>query len=208
MYRTIRNSDSAVTAQPFTPASSTDAVLAATTDRPYFAEGHALIILDVENLMLSARDLGMAIDFAALQEALVTQNAPTPVTCHAVYTGDDANNRLADALAAMGWCVTVRPPILTGPPQHRRRHSNSDTWFAFLVADLLRRDEATSVVLGTGDGQLGLDLARCVRAMAPGCAQIMTLSLPGSTSRLLNSRVSREIDRNLEIGRDVLRTLY
>lgn len=189
------------------PCRADSAVLAAATDRPRFGPAPALIVLDLENLMLSARDLGMAIDFAALRAALLGPATGTAVVCHAVYTGGDADNRLAEVLAAMGWHVTVRPPIVAGPAQRPRRHCNSDTWFAFIVADLVRREDAGAVVLGTGDGQLGLDLARCLRALVPGCAQVMTLSLPGSTSHLLDSRRSHEIDRNLEIGRDVLQAL-
>lgn len=171
------------------------------------AAAGALVLLDAENLVLSARDLGRSLDFVALREALRADGAPDPI-CHAFYSSGRHDIPLSGYLAARGWQPHARPPIVRRQGEGRAAHLNADTWFAFGAAYLATTIPCGCIVLGTGDGLLGLDVARCLRSLVPTCRTIATLSVPGSTSRLLDSRTAVEIDLNIELGRDVLRPLH
>lgn len=172
---------------------------------PHRLSGHVLLVVDAENLALSARDLGTALDLKALKDALLC-NGQRRIDCHAVYSESIRDRPLAAHLLQRGWHPTPRPPIKRQPGN--REHCNADNWFVFAVARLLSMVHFDGVILGTGDGLLGLDVARCIRALMPKSPHIATLSFPNSTSRLLDARRAPEIDSNILIGRDALRSLH
>lgn len=161
-----------------------------------------LVLADVENWVFSARDLGLHLDFEGLGR-LLCQNLPR-ADLHGVLSVPaqmaQATQRQA---AAVGWIAHSRPIIAT----RTGRHANADNTFAFQVATLLERTAADALILGTGDGALGLDVVRAVRSEFPHCRFVATLSVAGATSRLLDARSAPELDANFELGRDVLHPL-
>lgn len=155
-----------------------------------------LVVMDVENLHYSARDLQGRVDFPALA-AMIRASSPA-ADLHAVLSVDPATADAARAQAAdAGWTGHMRPIITTG----LHRGANADTTLAFVAGFLVARTRPDMVVIGTGDGGLGLDIARKVREAEPDCRTIATLSFPHSTSQLLRGA---EIDHNLHLGEDVL----
>lgn len=157
------------------------------------------VILDAENLVYSARDYDLHLDFVHLAR-LLRQRFPR-VEMHAVVSvrPDEVSATRRDAERA-GWVGHARP-IVTTP---RNRCANGDVTCAFIAATLLGRLKADTLLLGTGDGPLGLDIARAARSSFPGCRQIATLSFKATTSHLLESENAPEIDANLHLGGDVL----
>ena len=158
------------------------------------------VVLDAENLAYSARDLGLRLDFAALARLL--RNRFADIELHAVVSvpPDQLDATRADA-DRTGWTGHPRA-IITTP---RRRCANGDVSCAFVTAAVLARRRIDTLVIGTGDGPLGLDVARGVRANFPNCRRIATLSVAQSTSNLLRTAHTVELDANLILGRDVLR---
>ena len=186
---------------PATPGRSHDCLPAATGDFAALARARRVaVILDAENLVYSARDYDWRLDFVRLGQLL--RRHFRRVEMHAVVSVApdqvDATRRDAERV---GWVGHARPIVTT--PRHRC--ANGDVTCAFVTATLLARFKADTLLLGTGDGPLGLDIARAARTSFPSCRQIATLSLKATTSRLLNRENAPEIDANLYLGQDVLR---
>jgi hypothetical protein len=156
-----------------------------------------LVVADVENIAYGGRDLGLNVDFGKLADCLRSGLA-TPAL-HAVFSAPPRDDRIHKLLSAFGWT-----------PHHREivgRHTNADVAVGFHAAALIARTKPDTCVIATGDGELALDVAQGVRAAFARCALIATLSLAGSTSRLIDARCTRHIDINLEIGRDVMQAV-
>lgn len=77
--------------------------------------GRILLLVDAENLVLSARDLDVALDFEALRAAFARYDR-RQVECHAVYSQDIGDGPLAVHLVRRGWHPTPRPRSSACPP--------------------------------------------------------------------------------------------
>lgn len=165
-----------------------------------------LVVADVENWAYSARDLGLRIDFAELAR-LISQNV-IGTSLHAWFSISAENASLALQFYDMGWFAHPRSIIKHDDSLGGRQHANADVWLAFGAAVALQSTNADGCVIGTGDGALGLDIARGIRTEFPACTTVVTLSVAGSTSRLLDAKEASEVDGNLEIGMDVMYPLY
>ncbi len=164
-----------------------------------------LVVADIENWAYGARDLGFEIDFAALGRLLKAKLKR--VALHAFFSAADGDDFVTNQLAQLGWEPHPRA-IIQRPAQFGGAQSaNADLAIAFGAAKLLGHKRADAVLLGTGDGVLALDCARAIRTNFRKCSTVGTMSLTGSTSRLIDARVAREIDVNLEIGLDAMRSL-
>jgi uncharacterized LabA/DUF88 family protein len=166
---------------------------------------NVLVIADIENWAYGARDLGFEIDFAAL--ARLFKGKLKRPSLHAFFSAVDGDDIVADRLAQFGWEPQPRA-IIQRPAQFgMARSANADLAIAFGAAKLLGHKRVDAVLLGTGDGVLALDCARAIRTNFKKCFTVGTVSLSGSTSRLLDARVAKEIDVNVEIGMDAMRPL-
>lgn len=163
--------------------------------RAFQSCARVLVIADVENIAYGGRDLGVSVDFALLAERLRASLADPAL--HAVYSAEPHDRQIAELLAVSGWTPHQREIV--------GRHTNADAAIAFQAAALIARTGPDACVIATGDGGLALDIAQGTRATFDHCGLIATLSLAGSTSRLIDARNTKHIDVNLEIGRDVMR---
>ena len=158
-----------------------------------------LVVLDVENLHYSARDLGFRLNFSDMSKLILAANPSSALHAVLSVVGAMAEQTRAQAAAA-GWIGHMRPIITSG----FQRGANADNIFAFVVGHTVALTRPDFVVIGTGDGALGLDIARKIREVEPECRSIATLSFAHSTSVLLRAEHADEIDQNIFIGSDVL----
>jgi len=166
---------------------------------------NVLVVADIENWAYGARDLGFEIDFAALGRLIKAKFKRASL--HAFFSAAYGDDIIANRLAEFGWAPHPRA-IIERPAQFGiARSANADLAIAFGAAKLLGHQRADAVLLGTGDGVLALDCARAIRANFKKCGTVGTVSLAGSTSRLLDARISKEITANVEIGMDAMRPL-
>jgi hypothetical protein len=161
-----------------------------------------LVVADVENLAYGGRDLGLQIDFAALASLL--RAATKRPSLHAFFSADEGDVVIAERLTACGWTPHSRAIIQHTTQIGRTRSANADLAIAFGAAKLLGHQRTAGVLLGTGDGVLALDCARAIRTNFKKCTFVGTMSLAGSTSRLIDAQLAREIDVNIEIGMDAM----
>ncbi len=164
-----------------------------------------LVIADIENWAYSARNLGYEIDFAALSDLLKAKFKR--VSLHAFFSAAEGDNVVSVRLTQLGWEPHARAIIKRSHQFGPTQSANADLAIAFGAAKLLGHKRADAVLLGTGDGVLALDCARAIRANFKKCDAVGTMSLAGSTSRLLDARVANEINVNVEIGLDAMRPL-
>lgn len=146
-------------------------------------------LIDLENLVYGARDLNFRLDLAALTETLCSVSSDCVL--HAVFSdwaGDASPRR--DELEERGWCVHINPI-----------GTNADSMLLFVAGKLLSSSPAEIVLYGSGDGDLVSMLSTFAHLDR---REVMTLSLPGSTSQRLDARHNPVISHNIEIGRDCL----
>lgn len=160
-----------------------------------------LAILDLENLSISAKKLGYRLNFRRLHDALFYH--AMDLDAHAIFSRESGDERLVYALSRCGYEPHPRD-IVHFPGGNRPCLANSDSRMLFETGRLTANHVADTLLLGTGDGELGDEIAQGVRSNFGLRWSVVTLSLAGSTSRRLSAVSNSAIHSNLAIGRDVL----
>ena len=157
------------------------------------------VVLDVENLTASAHNLGREFDYCALHAAMKAAGSRPEV--HAVFSRQSCDER---------WVSYFREcDIIPHPRQVKRivthngvrETTNSDVTIA-VICGLVTARQPDELVLGTGDGQLALDIVESLLAHSPRL-RIVTLGVPGSVSSALRSE--SRIHGHLTAGVDCLK---
>jgi len=177
------------------------------TDLSAIRARRVLVLLDEQNLSISARNLGWELDYRLLAELI--RSTARGAELHLFTAADAHDHHTARRFQQLGYVAhvkTIRHVYLPGG--RHRSDSNVDNLFSFRAGLLTARTTCETVVLGSGDYGLAGELAGAItdrdtdRTLA-----ITTLSLPGSTARDLDARKNPFITANLEIGLDVLKSL-
>lgn len=159
------------------------------------------VFLDIENLRGGAQDLGYWVSFAALADQL--RQACRFVALHAFYSCEPGNDAWTQHMQRCGYRTHPRDIETIQTRQGELRLANSDSRLLFLAGHLLTDSTADLVLIASGDGDLVCELAAGIQSL-PRPLPVLTLSLPGSTSRRLDVRTNRRLSANLELGADVL----
>ncbi len=166
---------------------------------------NVLVLLDLENLHYSARDLGYAVDLPGLAKCLL--RASRRCMLHAFVSAETADtDTVSRQYGAVGWELHVNPIEEVRTCRGVERLANADNLLLFSAGLLLSRSRADTIVVGSGDGHLVVSLARGI-AELPRRRQLATLSLAGSTSARLEAGRNRLITANVELGLDMLHLL-
>jgi hypothetical protein len=166
------------------------------------ARREVLVLADVENLSHGAADLGHALCYQTLGRLI--RSASGSADLHAFFSRERGDETTVRRLTRDGWCAHPRDIEVADTARGRRRFANSDHAIAFGAGLLATQHRYTAIVIGTGDGALGCDLATAIRRHRDQDVPCLTLSLPGSTSWRLDAAANGNIDGNIEIGRDCL----
>jgi hypothetical protein len=163
-----------------------------------FSTGRVLAILDDDNVRISLRKLGFALSYRTLR-ARLSESAPEVDAWVALSDNDGAVAR-GRYLEQRDWKVVQVPRqtvLHRGVPTVK---ANVDHELAFLAGRLSAKDSFDIVLLGTGDGDLAVAVARCLREYTT--ASIVTLSVPGCSSHRLTDPVL--FSERLFVGRDLV----
>lgn len=163
-----------------------------------------LVIVDDQNLQLSAKALGHKVSYRSLGTLL--KRTTRTASLHTVFAqhADDPRRSLYFQLA--GWTPHSRAIERVRTHRGMETRANADNLMVFLTATLASRSRADTILIGSGDGDLACDLATALQQL-PTRRQIVTLSLAGSTSYRLDANRNSAIAANVELGRDCLRPL-
>jgi hypothetical protein len=163
-----------------------------------------LVLVDDENLRISARELGYRLSLRRLGERL--RQGSACCSLHGFFSRDPGDERRCAYYRERGWVPHPRDVQVFAAPGGQRRHANSDVHLAFGAGVLISRSAADAVVLASGDGDLVCDLTRDLHEL-PRPRAVYTLSLAGSTSHRLDARSNPDLDGNIEVGLDCLHPL-
>jgi hypothetical protein len=164
---------------------------------------NALLLADVENLSISASDLGKALCYASLDQRL--RQCAGHVSCHAFFSRKADDRKLVDAFEAIGWRAHPRDIQVARTARGVEKFANSDHMICFGAGMLVVNETYDVVVVATGDGALGCDLAKAIRQHGSPEGTVVTMSLAGSTSNRLNAAINPDFEGNIEIGADCLK---
>lgn len=162
----------------------------------------AVLIADIENMTMGARDLGHALHYDALLAVL--DPAFGQLESHAFFSREAGDESWVENLGRFGWVTHPRDIVRATTVRGLECFSNSDNAIAFGTGMLAVNPRFDTVLVGTGDGALGCDLAAAIRAVRGDAVRIHTLSFAGSTSRRLASSGNPHFDSNIAIGADCL----
>jgi hypothetical protein len=170
-----------------------------TTDFSPASGQRVLFLADEDNLRISMQERGARLSYKALLQRV--QEAAQSVSAWAVLATAAGDGRRAEDLQGQGWNVVAIPQEVVVTVDGPCLKANADMDFCFAAGYLARTGRCDAVVLGSGDGDLCVAVARGIKRM-PGARKVYTLSVPGSTSQRLKSRPDL-FDGNILIGRDL-----
>jgi hypothetical protein len=157
-----------------------------------------LALLDDDNVRISLRKRGLALSYRALR-ARLAQHTELLESWVGLSDNDGAVAR-GRYLEQREWNVVQVPRqtvLHNGVPTVK---SNVDHELAFLAGRLSAKESFDVILLGTGDGDLAVSIARCLREYTS--AGIVTLSVPGCSSQRLSDPAL--FSERLFIGRDLV----
>lgn len=162
-----------------------------------------LCILDLDNLRISGeRQLDASINYRELEERLylITQR----LYGLAVLTSPAGQDEHAQDLRNSNWRVLDIKREVVWTNNMREVKGNADWDICFEAGRLIQAHRFDVILVGSGDGDLVLGIARGVRRIAP-ASQVFTLSVRTTTSqRILRDRVPDLVAGNFFVERDLL----
>lgn len=123
-----------------------------------------IAVADLENLAYSARDAGERLDLLGLTGELIRAGA---AEFHSVASATPPMLALEPDLKASGWIPHFRPVPMTHSAR-RNGTCNADGAVAAMAAGLCAARQSAALVLLTGDGGLGVDIAWSIGQIMPG----------------------------------------
>ena len=193
-----------IQSKPFRPLRNTRVILEKSTKLSHISNKRILVLVDEQNLSISAKKLGFRLQYDMLCEKL--KKISKRVRLHIFIASESLDAKYKKRFETIGYTTHVK--IIRYLPSTSRRFrsdSNIDNLFAFWAGIFSKRNNYDVLIMASGDFGLSGELASAFRQQKTGKpVQIMTLSLPGSTAQDLDARTNPDITANLEIGLDVL----
>lgn len=163
---------------------------------------NVLVLVDVENLSHSATDLGYSLCYRTLG-CLIRARSMT-ADLRAFFSRNKGDDTMTGRFINDGWHPHPRDIQTATTVRGTERFANSDHNIAFGAGLLATQHRYDAIIIGTGDGALGCDLATAIRQHRGEAVLNLTLSLVGSTSWRLNAETNDHLDGNIEVGQDCL----
>lgn len=164
-----------------------------------------LAVFDCENLSISARERSLRLSYRRLLKAL--RSTAESCEAHGFFSRRAGDTREDRALQRAGYHTHPRNiEVLRLRGGIRKTLANSDSRLLFMTGSLMSQSDADTLLIASGDGDLGCELARGIQTLSRPWT-VITLSLAGTSSRRLNAESNLDIHANLEIGRDVLQPI-
>jgi len=160
-----------------------------------------LVICDVDNLSVGAKDAGYTVSYAKLGQLLRDNSESCEL--HAFFPVNAKKKGRIDYFRKRGWKTHTNEVQTLRTCRGRERLSNSDNQILLWSGLLAASSDADMIVVASGDGTLVCDIARFF-FRSPTPRPVITLSLVGSTSARLDACRNNDIFANLELGKDML----
>lgn len=186
--------------QPPVRANPAGSALPVTTDLSLLAGHRLLFLADDENLRISMKNIHCRqLDFRRLQHRLA--NVARNLQAWSVLTSPCEEPNRAERLKSAGWRVVSIPRQVVPSFHGLQVKANADHDLAFIAGLLAGCRDYDGVLIGTGDGDLAVAVARGFKRLER-AVRIYSISVPGSTSSRLRSQ-NDLFTANLSIGADL-----
>lgn len=156
-----------------------------------------LCLVDDDNLRISLQAFGLAMSYSVLRTRLESVGAA--VDPWTVLTDKAGSRRRANCLRRSGWNVLQLDREVRATPRGLEVNGNADHELVFLAGMLTAKRPFDSVLLGTGDGDLAVSLARSLKELAS--VPVTTISVMGSSSHRLADQTL--FSGRILVGRDL-----
>jgi len=176
-------------------------VLPARTDFAGLRGRRVLAVVDDDNLTISLAECVRRLRYGTLLSAI--RRVADTVTGCVVLTCAAGDGRPRRHLEGLGWRVVAVPREVVRTHRGAEVKANADMDLCFEAARLVGEGVFDVVLVGSGDGDLCVSVARGVRRAAPWC-DVVSLSVRESSSTRLFTRPDL-FDRNILIGYDITR---
>jgi hypothetical protein len=163
-----------------------------------------LVICDVDNLSIGAKNAGYCVSYAKLVRLL--RGSCRTCELHAFFPVQSKRTNRIDYFRERGWTTHTNEVQTLRTCRGRERLSNSDNQILLWSGLLAASSDADMIMVASGDGSLVCDIARFF-ARSANSRPVVTLSLVGSTSARLDASQNPDIFANLELGKDMLQWL-
>jgi hypothetical protein len=193
-----------IKSKPFRTFPNSRVILEKSTKLNHIRNKRVLVLVDQQNLSISAKKLGFRLQYDLLSEKL--RKTAKRASLHIFIASESSYAKNNNKFETIGYTTHVKLIRDLPPAGGRfRSDSNIDNLFAFWAGIFCKRNSYDVLIMASGDFGLSGELARAIRLQKEGKQiQIMTLSLPGSTAQALDARTNKDITANLEIGLDLL----
>lgn len=170
------------------------------TDLELLRGSQLLCLLDYENLTYSMKNIHRQV---FCYKALLAQlrHVAAVVQPWAALTQPAGRTHAEQQLSSAGYRVLAIEQELVREQFQVVKKANADLDLVMLGGFLAARQRFDTVLLGTGDGDLALALARGFKRL-PHHVKVATLSVPGSMSHRMRQH-HELIDANIAAGRDL-----
>lgn len=163
--------------------------------------GLVLLLGDAENLSYGLRKQGLDLDFAQLRQVVAARCGVLHAHAFATVPDKPAQRYARSYFTGAGWHEHVALAQHVRTIRGAERRANSDPSILLACGELAALQRPDAVVLATGDGDLGCDMARFLK-MRHDPPAVFVCSMKGATSKRLLSGTNADIDGNIWIGRD------
>jgi hypothetical protein len=156
-----------------------------------------LFIGDAENLSYTYRNEGLDLDFGSLLSSVRALSNQVEAYAFATVREGQSMEYAEQYFKSCGWI-----PMLN-PARHERGKviANSDAAILINTGRLLSQSKADTLLIGSGDGELGSAIADFAQGL-PSRPRVITIGRSGSLSNKLVAGRNLHIAANISLGSD------
>jgi len=184
------------------PTTARRTAIPTVTDLRALCNKRILLVVDADNMDYSLKPQGWRFRYRELLNRLT--DGARMVFPAAVLTAAPGDRRRATSLENHGWRVLSIPWETVASHQGLRKLANADLDIAFECGSLASISGCEAVLIGTGDGDLAVSIARGLRRTHQRSRiSVHTLSVAGASSSRLRQRTDL-FDSSIIVGKDLL----
>lgn len=173
------------------------------TDLSTLVGRHVLFIGDAENLSYTYRNEELDLDFGSLLSSVRALANQVEAYAFATVTEGQPMEYAEQYFKSCGWTPMLNP----ARHEHGKVIANSDAAILINTGRLLSQSKANTLLIGSGDGELGNAIAEFAQGL-PNRPRIITIGRSGSLSNKLVAGRNLHIAANISLGSDHVKPIH
>ncbi len=165
--------------------------------------GKVLLLADAENISYTLRNEGFDCNFGVLRQRVSQRVGALHAHAFATVKGESACQYAQDYFAREQWTPHINTATTVQTQDGTRLRANSDNEILMCAGELISRIQPDTLVIATGDGDLGCDIAQYFQRRNQR-AQVLVCSVKSSTSHRLLATNNPKVKANVWLGWDCI----